>query len=86
VIRRAVSCCVLPRAAQRSVRYWLAEFFGQIEAAVILFSAFVTWAYFSSIYAAIPVLIIGFVLWGLAEKVFNNKKSEDAKKIKDEAR
>ncbi|HEY9100257.1 MAG TPA: hypothetical protein VIN38_15425 [Thiobacillus sp.] len=76
----------MPRAAQRSVRYWLAEFFGQIVAGIILFAAFVAWAFFSSIYAAIPVLIIGIVLWGLADKVFDSKKGKDAQKNKDRLR
>ena len=62
------------------IRYLLAEFFAQIVAAVILFAAFVAWAYFSSIYAAIPVLIVGIMLWGLAGKIFKSKKQEDPEK------
>lgn len=58
------------------IRFLLAEFFTQIVAAAILFAAFVAWAYFSSIYATIPVLIAGIVLWGPAGKTFKNKKHE----------
>lgn len=58
------------------IRFLLAEFFAQIVAAVILFAAFVAWAYFSSIYAAIPVVIAGIVLWALAGKIFRSKKQE----------
>ena len=61
-------------------RFLLAEFFGQIIAGVILFAAFVAWVYFSSIYAAIPVLIVGILLWGIVGKVFERKKSENTKK------
>ena len=59
------------------IRFLAAEFMGQIIAAVILFAAFVAWAYFSSIYATIPVIAIGLIAWGVASKLFQGKNMKD---------
>jgi hypothetical protein len=55
--------------------YFVQEFVGQITAAVILLAALVSWFYFSSIYAAIPVVLLGFLAWGLVSKAFKKSKS-----------
>lgn len=48
--------------------FFLREFAGQIIAAVILFAALIAWFYFSSITAAVLVLVVGILLWRLGGK------------------
>jgi len=58
------------------VLYFIQEFIGQIVAAVIILIALLAWFYFSSVYAAIAVVLGGLVIWGLVAKAFDweNKK------------
>ena len=60
---------------KRSIYFILSEFLGQIMAAIILVAAYVTWVYFSSGYAAILVIIIGIIIWGLLSKLFMKAKN-----------
>lgn len=68
------------------IRFLAAEFMGQIIAAVILFAAFVAWAYFSSIYATIPVIAIGIIAWGAASKLFQGKNTKDRRTDSNQSR
>jgi len=54
-------------------RWLLDEFFSQIIAAIILLLAFISWSYFSSIYAAITVVIICLIIWGVIAKLVLNE-------------
>jgi len=54
----------------------LSEFLGQIIAAIILIAAFVAWVYFSTWYAAIPVVIVGIILWGVLSKLLTFGKNK----------
>lgn len=69
-----------------SVRHLLAEFFGQIFAFFAFCIAGLAWLYFSTIYAVIPVLILGVFLGGYLYELVEGDKKEDAKKIKDGSR
>lgn len=59
---------------KNSIYFILTEFFGQIMAAIILIAAFVAWVYFSSMYAAILIVIAGIILWSLLNKLFIREK------------
>lgn len=69
-----------------SVRYLLAEFFVQIFAFLVFCIAGLAWLYFSTIYAVIPVIILGVFLGGYLYELIEGDKKKDAKKIKDESR
>ena len=58
----------------------LEDFFWQIISAAIFVAAFVAWAYFSSGYAAIFVLIPGLVLLLIIGSVFDRRKNKNARK------
>lgn len=62
------------------VSFLLEEVLGQIWMFVIFFAGFVAWAYFSSIYAAIPVIVIGITLWIFIGKIFTRKKNNSVEK------
>ena len=62
------------------VSFLLEEVLGQIWMLVIFFAGFVAWAYFSSIYAAIPVIVIGITLWIFIGKIFTRKKNNSVEK------
>lgn len=65
------------------IRSFLADVFGQIWALPVFIAAGLAWHYFSSIYAAIPVLVVGVVIggyiWGLIEGKQVNDKRKDNK-------
>lgn len=69
-----------------SVRYLLAEFFVQIFAFFVFGIAGLAWLYFSTIYAVIPVVVLGIGLGTYLYGLIEGEKKEDAKKIKDESR
>jgi len=52
----------------KNLHYLLVEFIDQFIAAILLIIAFTAWVYFSSVYIAILVLIIGIILWSLLRK------------------
>ncbi len=57
-----------------SIVFITKEFIGQIIAAGILLASLVAWFYFSTIYAAFPVIIIGLLLWAFVGKVLPRLK------------
>jgi Flp pilus assembly protein TadB len=60
----------------KKIYYLLADFIDQIIAAIILIIAFTAWVYFSSIYIAILVVIIGIFLWSLLTKSIKSRTNK----------
>lgn len=64
----------------KGLSYFIQEFVGQIVAAIIVLSALFSWFYFSSAYAAIPVVLAGLLLWGLAGRALAKLKRQEPRK------
>ena len=65
---------------KNGISYLLIDFLGQIISAFILLLALLAWSYYSTIYAAIIVVVVGIVFWSLA----GNTLSSYIKKTKNE--
>ncbi len=62
-----------------SIVFITKEFVGQIIASVILLASLVSWFYFSTIYAAFPVIIIGLLIWVFVSKVLLRRSKKCTK-------
>ena len=63
-------------------RFFLAEFFVQIFAFIVFCIAGIAWLYFSTIYAAMPVIIVGIALGTYLYGLIEGEKRKAAKRIK----
>lgn len=61
-------------------RFFLAEFFVQILAFTVFCIAGVAWLYFSTIYAAIAVTVVGVVLGTYLYGMIENGKNKNSEK------
>lgn len=63
-----------------SARTTVAEFLGHMLGLIVLLSALGAWTYFGSIYAALPVMLVGVLLIALVYRVVDSgrrKKGSD---------
>jgi len=62
---------------KKSIVYIFSDILGQVVIAMLLLLAIVAWTYFSSVYAAITVLVIAFLLWHFILKIIEKDKDHN---------
>jgi len=67
------------------IRGAMADMLGQILALVMFIAAGLAWLYFSTIYAVIPVIVIGVVVGGLLYGWVEGTSKADVKSHRDNA-